>query len=92
MNVIPLIRDNDSTVDKLLVLVSELQAENASLKTVTRILVAEAIDGHDIDADVAVDVAERHGVLVMEEATEDDVAAGIDCEVGDALPRFADWM
>jgi hypothetical protein len=92
MNVIPLIRESDSTVDRLIVLIAKLEGENEKLKTFSRIVIAEALDGHDVEGFDIIDVAERHELLVMDEATEDDVAAGIDCEVGDAIPRFADWM
>jgi hypothetical protein len=92
MNVIPLIRENDSTADKLLAMAADLQAENAKLKQFARIMIEEAFEGHDVESFDIQDVAARHGLIVPREATEDDVAAGIDCEVGDDIFQFDDWM
>jgi hypothetical protein len=92
MTVSAIIRENVSTADKLLDMVAELQAENAKLKAFSRIMIEEAFEGHDVEAFDIQAVAARHGLIVPREATEDDVAAGIDCEVGDDIFQFDDWM
>ena len=81
-----------STIDKIMVATAEVQAENAKLKAFARVIVEEMFDGHDIENFDIHDLAERHGLIVPRTATEDDVAAGIDCEVGDDIFQFADWM
>jgi hypothetical protein len=79
-------------IEKVATSSAEAQAENDKLKAFARIVIEWALDGHDIEALDLQDVAQRNGLLVPHEATEDDVAAGIDCEVGDEIYRFADWM
>lgn len=44
-------------------------------------------DGGDIQ-----DIAARLGLIISAKATADDVASGMECDVGDEIFRFADWL
>ena len=69
-----------------------LKSENAKLKAFARLMIEEMFDGHDVEGFDIQDMAERNGLIVPRVATEDDVEAGIECEVGDTIYQFADWM
>lgn len=73
--------------------IDKLKTENARLKEFARLVIESMWDGaSDVYGGDVQDWAEKRGLIVPREATEDDVAAGVECEVGDEIFTFSDWM
>lgn len=58
------------------------------LKEFARIVLQAVWDGGDVCGGEIQGVAERLGLVFEDVATERDVAAGMDCEVGDGIYRL----
>ena len=70
---------------------AEMQAEHAKLVGFARDVIGGVADADEYAADIQ-GWATKHGLMVERPATETDVRAGVDADVGDTTYVWSEWM